>query len=225
MNRAATGRLIVDLSHTIENDMITFPGLPGPEISEHLSREESRGRYAPGTEFAIGRINMVANTGTYLDAPYHRYPDGIDLAQLDLKRLVDIESIVVDARSAGPAIGRATLAPHNVAGRGVLIRTGWERYWRTPDYGAAGHPFLAPDAVAWLVEQEPAVVGIDSVNIDDMSDLTRPAHSGLLAARIPIIEHLRGLDQLPASGFRLHVAPPPVAGLGSFPVRVYALVP
>ncbi len=224
MSRAAKSR-VVDLSHTIEHGMITYPGLPGPEISEHLSRAESRTRYAPGTEFTIGCIKMVANTGTYLDTPYHRYPDGSDLSQLDLTRLVDIDCIVVDAPGNEPGITSAVFAPHAVAGRGVLVRTGWDRHWRTPEYGVASHPFLTADAVAWLVEQEPAVVGIDSVNIDDMSDLARPAHTGLLGAHIPIIEHMRGLDKLPASGFRLHVAPPPVAGMGSFPVRVYALVP
>jgi kynurenine formamidase len=216
---------IVDLSHTIEHGMITYPGLPAPEISDHLSRAESRTRYAPGTEFAIGRITMVANTGTYLDAPFHRYPDGPDLSELDLARLVDIDGIVIDAPSgSGPGVTRDALTPHLVAGRGVLIRTGWDRHWGASRYGAPGHPFLTADAVAWLVEQRPAVVGIDSVNIDDMTDLARPAHTGLLGAHVPIIEHMRGLDQLPASGFRLHVAPAPVAGLGSFPVRAYAIV-
>jgi kynurenine formamidase len=217
-------RPIIDLSHPIKHGMTTYPGLPGPEISDHMSRDDSRPRYAPDTEFQIGRIEMVANTGTYLDSPFHRYPDGSDLAGLDLARLVDVDGVVVDATGAGRAIGPEALEPYPVTDRAVLIWTGWDKHWATPDYGDPEHPFLTRDAVAWLVEQGAAVVGIDSVNIDDMADLSRPAHTGLLRARIPIVEHLRGLDRLPPSGFRFHVAPPPVVGMGSFPVRAYVVV-
>ncbi|MEC3993086.1 cyclase family protein [Actinacidiphila sp. DG2A-62] len=218
-----SGRTIIDLSHPIEHGMITYPGLPGPEISDHMSRDESRPRYAPGTEFQIGRIAMVANTGTYLDAPFHRHHDGPDLSGLDLSRLVDVEGVVVDATGPDRAIGPEVLSAHQVAGRAVLVRTGWDRHWATDKYGDPGHPFLTAGAVQWLVAQGAAVVGIDSVNIDDMADLARPAHTGLLAAGIAIVEHLTALERLPQTGFRFHVAPPPVVGMGSFPVRAYAV--
>lgn len=220
-----TERRLIELSHILKHGMITYPGLPGPEIRDHMSREESRERYAPGTEFQIGRITMVANTGTYLDAPSHRFADGADLAELDLSRLVDVPGLSIDAADARePGIGPEHLAPHIVTGHAVLIHTGWDRHWGTPGYGAPGHPYLTKDAAAWLVEQRPAVVGIDSVNIDDMADATRPAHTALLAAGIPIVEHMRGLGQLSGQEFRFHAAPVAVAGMGTFPVRAYALL-
>jgi kynurenine formamidase len=204
--------------------MDTYPGLPGPVISDHLSRPDSRPRYAPDTEFQIGRIEMVANTGTYVDTPFHRYEQGPDLSGLDLARLADLDGVLIDVSDAGREIGAARLKAYQVRGLAVLVRTGWDRHWATPRYGDPAHPFLAADAVAWLVEQGAALVGIDSVNIDDMADLTRPAHTGLLAAGIPIVEHLCGLERLPERGFRFHAAPPPVVGMGSFPVRAYAVV-
>jgi len=220
---AERGR-VVDLSHPIRHGMVTYPGLPGPEIGEHLTREESRSHYSPGTEFSIGRITMVANTGTYLDSPFHRYGDGADLAALPLARMTDLDGVVVRVTGAASrAIGRAALLPYEVAGRAVLIHTGWDRHFGTDRYGT-GHPYLTADAAAWLAEQGAALVGIDSLNIDDTSDGARPAHSTLLAAGIPIVEHLRGLDQLPQTGFRFHAVPPAVAGMGSFPVRAYALL-
>ncbi len=167
---------------------------------------------------------MVANTGTYVDTPFHRYAQGTDLSATSLDRLVDVAGVLIDATDSGRAIGSGRLEGHSVARRAVLIRTGWDRHWATPAYGNPDHPYLTADAVSWLVSQEAAVVGIDSVNIDDMADLTRPAHTGLLGAGIPIVEHLRGLERLPAEGFRFHAAPPPVAGMGSFPVRAYAIV-
>jgi kynurenine formamidase len=221
---AGAGRL-VDLSHVVRPGMTTHPGLPGPEITDHLSRAASRERYGPGTEFHIGRITMVANTGTYLDAPYHRFADGADVSGLPLSRLVDIEGVVVDATGPGEvALGPPVFAAHRCRGTAVLIRTGWCRHWATEAYGSGGHPFLTAQAAAWLASQGPAVVGTDAVNIDDLADPARPAHTLLLAAGIPIVEHLRGLDQLPATGFRFHAAPVAVARLGTFPVRAYALV-
>ncbi|MFJ4653269.1 cyclase family protein [Nocardia sp. NPDC088792] len=219
------GKRIVDLSHPVTAGMVTYPGLPGPEISDHLSRAESRRKYAPGTEFQIGRISMVANTGTYLDAPFHRFGDGADLAAIPLSRVTDLEAIVV--RGTHRAVGVGELAPHRAAvpGRAVLLHTGWDRHWGTPGYGAADHPFLTAEAIEWLVAQRPSIVGIDSVNIDDMADGTRPAHTGLLAAGIPIVEHLTGLDRLPDRGFRFHAAPIAIAGMGTVSVRAYAVVP
>ncbi|MFF3115210.1 cyclase family protein [Kitasatospora sp. NPDC057904] len=223
MNRPSR-RTVVDLSHPIEAGMTTYPGLPGPVISDHMSRADSRPRYTPGTEFQIGRIEMVANTGTYLDTPFHRYPDGADLSGLDLALLADVPGVLVDATGTGRAVGPELLEQHEVAGRAVLVRTGWDRHWGTEKYGDPEHPFLTVDAVHRLIAEGAALVGIDSVNIDDMADLDRPAHTGLLGAGIPIVEHLGGLDRLPASGFRLHAAPPPVIGMGSFPIRAYAVL-
>ena len=217
------GRL-VDLTHPVRAGMTTYPGLPGPELVDHLSREASRERYEPGTEFQIGRITMVANTGTYLDVPFHRFADGGDLADLDLSRVVDVPGLLVDASGAGRAIGRELFDGLDVAGRAVLVRTGWDRHWGTDGYAADDHPFVTGAAAEWLAGQGVALVGIDSVNIDDMADGSRPAHTGLLAAGVPIVEHLTGLGALPADGFRFHAAPVPVVGMGTFPVRAYALV-
>lgn len=223
--RTAGKRRLVELSHEIRHGMITYPGLPGPEISDHLSRSASRELYAPGTEFQIGRISMVANTGTYLDAPSHRFDGAADLAELPLTRFTDLDAVLVRvAGGAQAAVDRAALLAHEVAGRAVLIHTGWDRHWGTERYGAADHPYLTADGAAWLVAQGAVLVGIDSVNIDDHHDLTRPAHTALLAAGVPIVEHLCGLDQLPPDGFRFHAAPPKVAGMGTFPVRAYAVV-
>ena len=217
-------RRLVELSHVITDGMITFPGLPGPEITDHLTREASRAIYAPGTEFQIGRITMVANTGTYLDTPSHRYEGAADLAAFPLSRLVDLDGVLVRTVGGGArAIERTTLLPYDVAGRAVLIHTGWDEHWGTERYGTE-NPYLTAGAVQWLVEQGAALVGIDSVNIDDMSGNTRPAHSGLLAAGIPVVEHLTRLDQLPPDGFRFHAAPPRIQGMGTFPVRAYAVV-
>jgi arylformamidase len=217
-------RGLIDLSHPISDGMVTYPGLPGPEISDHLTRETAETNYGPGITFQIGRISMVANTGTYVDAPFHRFADGADLAQIDLDRHVDLDGVVVrltDHDRRG--IERDEIAAHDVAGRAVLLHTGWDRYWRTEGYGVHA-PYLMASAVAWLVEQRAGLVGIDSVNIDDMGDKARPAHTGLLAAGVPIVEHLCRLDQLPTSGFRFHAAPPAVEGFGTFTVRAYAVL-
>jgi len=218
---------VVDLSHVIRDGMVTFPGLPGPEVADHLSRADSRARYAPGTEFHIGRISMVVNTGTYLDTPFHRYAGGADLAGVPLDRLVDLDALVVRLPAGVRAADLARLAAHRVAGRAVLVHTGWDAHFGTDRYAADDHPYLSPDAAAWLAEQGAALVGIDSVSVDDIgpgSGGARPAHSSLLAAGIPIVEHLRGLDALPDTGFRFTAAPPMIAGLGSFPVRAYAIL-
>lgn len=217
-------RRIVELSHPIRHGMQTYPGLPGPEISDHLSRFASREKYPPGTEFQIGRITLVANTGTYLDTPFHRYPDGPDLSTLELTRLADLAGVLIEATDAPAGLGPELFADRQLTGRAVLIRTGWDRHWGSPEYESADHPYLTAAAVAWLVSQRPALVGIDSVNIDNMADLSRPAHTELLANRTPIVEHLCDLHQLPADGFRFHAAPAPVVGMGSFPVRAYAVL-
>ena len=215
----------VELSHRIEDGMVTYPGLPAPAVSEHLSRRESEGRYAPGTTFSIGRIDMVANTGTYVDAPFHRFERGTDVARLPLERLADLPGVVVDARGRGrslrPELFDALQA--SLSGRAVLFATGWDSRWRTPEYGA-GHPFLTRDAAARLIAGRAALVGIDSLNIDDTADLTRPAHTLLLEAGIPIVEHMTGVASVLGVPFRFFAVPPPFAGIGSFPVRAFALL-
>jgi arylformamidase len=216
-------RRLVELSHQIRHGMVTYPGLPGPELSDYLPREASPARYGPGTEFHIGHISMVANTGTYLDSPFHRFAGATDVADLPLHSVADLDGVVVRVGAGQRAIDRDALAAYDVAGRAVLVHTGWDRYWGSERYGAR-HPFLTAAAAGCLVEQQAGLVGIDSVNIDDTSGLARPVHTALLAAGIPIVEHLCGLDQLPPSGFRFHAAPPPVVGIGSFPVRAYAVM-
>jgi kynurenine formamidase len=214
------GRLI-DLSHTVEHGMVTYRGLPAPLVCDFLSREASRTFYAPGTEFHIGRIDMVGNTGTYVDAPFHRYAAGKDLASLPLESLAHLEALVVKASAR--AIGREAFADLPVEGKAVLVKTGWDRHWRTDAY-FEGHPFLTRSAAEWLASQSAALVGIDSYNIDDTADPARPVHSTLLAADIPICEHLTNLDALPDRPFRFSAVPVKVAGFGSFPVRAFAVV-
>ncbi len=214
---------IVDLSHPITDGMVTYPGLPGPVIGDHLSRAESRARYAPGYEFQIGRIEMVSNTGTYLDTPFHRFADGHDLAGLDLARVVDVPGVLVDA-SAGQEAGAALLDGLDLGGRAVLFHTGWDRHWAGEEYGDPAHPFVSTDAAERLAAAGAAVVGIDSVNIDDTRDGRRPVHTVLLAAGVPIVEHLTGLDRLTGTAFTFTAVPPAVVGMGTFPVRAFAVL-
>jgi kynurenine formamidase len=214
---------LVELSHPIRDGMATVPGLPAPVIDEFLTREASRERYAPGTEFSIGRITMVANTGTYLDTPFHRFGDGYDLSGLSLDRVVDVPGLVVDATAGERAIGPERFGV-DVRGMAVLVRCGWDRHWGTDEYGSGGHPFLTRDAAQALADGGAALVGIDSQNVDDTSDASRPAHTVLLAAGIPIVEHLTGLQALPERGFRFTAPPPRVEGMGTWPVRAYAVV-
>jgi kynurenine formamidase len=211
----------IDLSHVVEDGMVTYPGLPGPAICDFWSRRPDLGPDAPRASFQIGRIDMVANTGTYLDTPFHRYADGHDLADLPLARCADLPGVVVRATEAGRVLGREHFTDTEVAGRAVLVHTGWDRHWRTAAY-EAGHPFLTAAVAEWLVAAGAALVGIDSLNIDSTDDPRRPVHTVLLAAGIPIVEHLTGLGQLPDSGFRFSAVPVKVRGMGSFPVRAFA---
>jgi arylformamidase len=213
----------VDLSHVISDGMVTYPGLPAPAITDHLSREASEERYAAGTTFQIARIDMVANTGTYLDAPSHRYENGPDLSEMQLSRLANIPGIVVDAAGGRRGLDSTLFRGHEVRGKAVLVRTGWSSHFGTPAYGSS-HPFLTADAGALLVEAGVALVGIDSLNIDDIATGERPIHSMLLSANIPIVEHLTNLEALPNEGFRFFAVPPKVRGMGSFPVRAFAIV-
>ncbi len=215
---------LIDLSHDIEHGMETFKGLPGPHICDYWTREDSKANYDDGSSFQIGRIEMVANTGTYVDAPFHRYADGADLAGLALESLAALDGLVIRRpHAAGLATGPEAFAGLDVAGKAVLIATGWDRNWRTPAY-FADHPFLTEAAARLLAERGAAFVGIDSHNIDDTRTRRRPVHTILLGAGIPIGEHLMGLDRLPDAGFRFHAVPPKVVGMGTFPVRAYGVV-
>ena len=217
LSRMAT---LIDLSHTVEHGLVTYKGLPAPLICDFLSREDSRRIYAEGTEFHIGKIEMVANTGTYVDSPFHRYADGQDLSELPLSSLADLEGVVI--RHAGSSIGRAAFGDRDLRGKAVLVHTGWDRHWATSQY-FEGHPFLTTDAARHLADSGAALAGIDSLNIDDTADLSRPAHSILLAAGIPIAEHLCNLAALPERDFRFFAVPVKVRRFGSFPVRAFAL--
>lgn len=210
---------LIDLSHTVEHGMVTYKGLPAPVICDYLSRERSREIYAPGTEFHIGRIDLVANTGTYVDSPFHRFADGKDLSQLPLESLAHLDAVVVAAE--GRAIRTEVFRGVPVRGRAVLVRTGWDRHWRTDAY-FEGHPFLTRDAAEMLAGEGAALVGIDSYNIDDTADWSRPAHTALLGAGIPICEHMCNLGSLPAGKLTFSAVPVKVANFGTFPVRAYA---
>ena len=214
---------LIDLSHEVEHGMITYKGLPAPIICDFLSREDSHKIYAEGTEFQIGKIELVANTGTYVDSPFHRFADGMDLSELPLESLADLEAIRIDVREYGRAIPARAFDGVEISDKAILIHTGWSRHWRTDQY-FEGHPFLTREAAQCLVDAGAAFVGIDTFNIDDTSDGTRPAHTILLGNRIPICEHMCGLESLPMSGFRFHAAPVKVKAFGTFPVRAYAVL-
>ena len=215
---------LIDLSHIVEEGMIPYKGLPAPLMCDFLSRDASRAIYAEGTEFHIGKIELVANTGTYLDSPFHRFADGIDLAGLPLTSLVNLVGVTIQVAGLETAIDVAAFQGQTLQGKAVLIHTGWSRHWRTDQY-FEGHPFLTEAAAGYLRDQGVALVGIDSYNIDDITDGRRPVHTTLLGANIPIVEHMTNLGQLPHQGYRFHAAPVKVKNFGTFPVRAYAVVP
>ena len=221
MNSFGAASRFVDLSHCVEHGMITYKGLPAPIICDYLSRENSRSRYAPGTEFQIGKIEMVANTGTYLDSPFHRYADGKDLSELALESLADLDCVVIRAtdRHQRTINGPATLP--EVHGAAVLFHTGWDAHWRTDQY-FEDHPYLTAELANALVAAGVALVGIDSFNIDCTDSGERPVHSILLRAGIPIVEHLCGLAAVPDRDARFYAVPVKVKGMGTFPVRAFA---
>ena len=215
--------MLIDLSHTVEHGLITYKGLPAPIICDYLSREASRKLYAPGTEFQIGKIEMVANTGTYLDSPFHRYADGKDLSQLRLEQLTGLAAVKVVARDTRN-IGAAHFSSlRDLKGKAVLVETGWSRHWKTDQY-YEGHPFLTEDAAKFLADAGVAMVGIDSHNIDSTGDGRRPVHSTLLGREILIVEHMTALERVPAAGFKFSAVPVKVQGFGTFPVRAFAEV-
>ena len=213
--------MLIDLSHRIEDGMITYKGLPAPHICDFWDRKGSAVHYDDGSSFQIGRIDMVANTGTYLDTPFHRYEQGDDLAAVGLDRLAGLDGLCVLAE--GREVGPELFDRLDVAGKAVLVHTGWDRHWRSDAYHS-GHPFLAEAAARLLADRGAALVGIDSYNIDDTSTRRRPVHTLLLGAGTLICEHMTGLAALPASGFRFTAAPPKIAGMGTFPVRAFAQI-
>jgi len=215
--------MLIDLSHTLEHGLVTYKGLPAPIICDYLSRQASRERYAPGTEFHIGKIEMVANTGTYLDSPFHRYADGVDLSGLRLEQLARLDALKVSARDRQSINASHFSALKNIAGKAILVETGWSRHWNTDQY-YEGHPYLTEDAAQFLADAGVVLVGIDSHNIDSTHDGHRPVHSILLRRGILIVEHLTALDRVPAAGFKFSAVPVKVKGFGTFPVRAFAEV-
>lgn len=215
--------MLIDLSHRIEDGLVTYRGLPAPLVCDYLSREASKAHYAEGTSFHIGKIEMVANTGTYIDAPFHRYAEGKDIAELPLAWLAGLDGVVVRASGPGRAIDASAFAELDLRGKAVLVETGWSRHWNTEQY-FEGHNFLTEDAAAYLRAQGARLVGIDSYNIDDTDDLRRPVHSILLGADIPIVEHMCRLEQLPDTGFSFYAVPPRIRAMGTFPVRAFARI-
>jgi kynurenine formamidase len=215
---------LIDLSHTMRPGMPAYPGLPEPRFATWFTHEESaaRGAYSPGTTFQIATYELSGNTGTYVDSPYHRYPDGVDFAGLPLERLANVPGVAVDAPDDG-AIEPDVFEGVEASGKAVLVRTGWAVRWGGTDYFRSG-PYLTADACHFLVAAGVWLVGIDAANIDDMGDASRPAHSILLRAGVPVVEHLRGLGALPSGGFRFFATPPAIEGGTSFPVRAFAIV-
>ena len=218
-----SGHIFIDVSHVVEHGMITYKGLPAPIICDYLSREASKVHYAEGTTFQIGKIELVANTGTYVDAPFHRYADGKDLAELTLSSLAHLDGRVFRSNPNVRAIGRELFGNHDLTGKAVLIHTGWDTHWRTEQYFEE-HPFLTREAAEHLKTSGVTLVGIDSYNIDDTADRTRPVHSILLGAEIPIVEHMCNLKKLPDSGFTFYAVPVKIKGFGTFPVRAFGVV-
>ena len=216
-------RKLIDLSHVIEDGMITYKGLPAPIVCDWLSFDDSHSHYDPGTEFSMQTATLHSNTGTYMDTPRHRYRDGHDLCGLPLERVCDVDGICVDATREDRRIGAKVFAGLYLAGKAVLVRTGWDRHWRTDQY-FEDHPFLSEEAAIYLRAQNISVVGIDSYNIDDTSGGTRPVHSVLLGAGIPIVEHMTNLGELPQQGFRFTAVPPKIKDMGTFPVRAHAII-
>jgi len=212
----------IDLSHVITDGLITYQGFPAPLVCDYWSREASAQHYEKGTSFQVGKIEMVANTGTYLDSPFHRFQEGADISELDLSSLAELDAVMVRTEGASArAIDRQTFVPVDVAGKAVLVHTGWAEHWETDRY-FDGHPFLTEASALHLKEAGAVLVGIDSLNIDDTSGGARPVHTTFLGAGIPIVEHLCNLDQLPTQGFTFSAVPVKVKGMGSFPVRAYA---
>ena len=214
---------LIELSHPIEEGMETYPGLPAPHICDYWSREESRSNYQDGSEFQIGEITMVANTGTYLDTPFHRFADGKDLSQIKLEQLAALAAVRVKCQEQAIEAAVFALDKSTLKQKAILLETGWSQYWRTEKY-KRDHPFLSVEAAQYLVDAQVSLVGIDSLNIDDTRTATRPVHTLLLKSGIVIVEHMTNLHQLPDDEFRFYATPPKIVGMGTFPVRAFAQI-
>jgi arylformamidase len=216
--------VLVDLSHTIENGLVTYKGLPAPIICDYLSRENSKQFYAEGAEFQIGKIEMVSNTGTYIDCPFHRFENGKDLSEVGLESFTDLEGIVIRVPfSETLEISEEHLKNYEIRNRAVLIQTDWNKHWNTELY-YENHPALTRGAAEYLRGCSVKLVGIDSHNIDDTRTKSRPVHTILLGAEILIVEHLCNLYLLPEDGFTFSAIPPKFKGVGTFPVRAMAKI-
>ncbi|NNF05403.1 MAG: cyclase family protein [Candidatus Eisenbacteria bacterium] len=212
----------IDLSHTIHHDLLTYKGLPRPVIEDHMARDASEKNYTPGTTFQIGKISMVANTGTYIDAPFHRYEDGKDLAGFELGQVANLDGVCVATQAT--AVGPEHLPQNGLEGKALLIATRWHKHWKTDHYTSGQHPYLTKEAAEHLAGQKVGLVGIDSYNIDSIADGSRPVHTALLRDDIPIVEHMADLTLLVGRTFRFFAVPPKVQGMGSFPIRAFAIV-
>jgi arylformamidase len=223
MNISDKSRFI-DLSHTIEHGLVTYKGLPAPVICDFMSREDSKNFYEEGTTFQIGKIEMVANTGTYIDCPFHRFAEGKDLSQVGLEAFSDLDGIMIPVPFTDTlAVTRDHISKYDVSNRAVLIHTGWDKHWNTEKY-YDNHPFLTEDAAIYLRDKGVKLAGIDSHNIDNTQVRSRPVHTTLLAAGILIVEHLCNLDALPSEGFLFSAVPPKFKNVGTFPVRAMAKI-
>ena len=214
---------LIELSHSVAHGKVTYPGVPAPIVCDFLSREASEAHYAEGVSFCINQVDMPANTGTYIDSPFHRYAQGADLAQMPLESVAQLDGVVFRVRHGDRAVGLETFEGHEVRGKAVLVETGWSQHWGTDQY-FENHPFLTRESAEYLRGNGAVLVGIDSLNIDDTDDPYRPVHSILLDAEIPIIEHMCNLEALPSDGFVFHAAPVKVHDFGTFPVRAYGVV-
>jgi len=213
---------LIDLSHTIFDGLVTYKGLPAPIICDYLSRENSKQFYEEGTQFQIGKIEMVTNTGTYIDCPFHRFEHGHDLSQIALEQCAGLEAITINAKDV-IAVGREYFEGKKLNNKAVLVYTGWAKHWNTAQY-FENHPYLTAEAALYLKEAGVKLVGIDSHNIDNTATRSRPVHTTLLGADILIVEHLCNLEELPGSGYQFNAVPPKFKGAGTFPVRAYAVL-
>ena len=217
------GQTLIDVSHVIEDGMITYKGFPAPIICDYLNREDSKSHYQQGTSFQIGAITMSSNTGTYVDVPFHRYEDGKDLSEIALSSLANLDGIKIIIDQDIKEIGVEHFKGKDIGQKAVLIETNWSRHWRTDPY-FENYPYVNEEAAQYLLDQGVLFVGIDSYNIDDTSGETRPCHSILLHNEIPICEHMTGLSSLPEDNFKFFAVPVKVKGMGTFPVRAFGIV-
>lgn len=217
----------IDLSHSIENGTVTYPGDPPALIELTLDRKLTSKLNGGGTTSGveINTIKMVSTSGTYIDAPYHVFEDGKKIKDYPIEKLVNLPSIVVKIPENRNYFDVQDISGINVKGKAVLFFSGHDKFFMTPEYGKNA-PYLTIELANILVEKGAIFVGIDSPLIDNMekqSELGIPVHYKLLGADIPICEDLANLELLPTDGFTITALPAKVA-LESFPARVFATV-